>query len=245
MGVVLVLMGVLFGLAMDSEVFLVSRMREEFVHTRDAVRSITVGFTSSARVVTAAAIIMISVFAAFVPHSDMAVKPIALGLAVGVFVDAFLVRMTLVPAVLALLGGHAGRRLLRPDAGHGRDRIRELLRRHPPHGRARDHHRPTGGQGRAGGHREHADRLDGEAGDVLGAAASAGADHLGADRRLSGFGFPVVPQGQARLRCQISAAHEQDHLDRAVAAVKAGARVSNNLLRAYLAQQVGGRPWSN
>jgi RND superfamily putative drug exporter len=105
----ILLMGVLFGLAMDYEVFLVSRMREEYVHTRDAVRSITVGFTSSARVVTAAAVIMISVFAAFVPHSDMAVKPIALGLAVGVFVDAFLVRMTLVPAVLALLGDRAWR----------------------------------------------------------------------------------------------------------------------------------------
>ena len=103
----ILLMGVLFGLAMDYEVFLVSRMREEYVHTRDALRSVTVGFTSSARVVTAAAVIMISVFAAFVPHSDMAVKPIALGLAVGVFVDAFLVRMTLVPAVLALLGDRA------------------------------------------------------------------------------------------------------------------------------------------
>ncbi len=65
------------------------------------------GFTSSARVVTAAAIIMISVFAAFVPHGDSSVQPIAFGLAVGVFVDAFLVRMTLVPAVLALLGDRA------------------------------------------------------------------------------------------------------------------------------------------
>ncbi len=103
----ILLMGVLFGLAMDYEVFLVSRMREEYVHTGDARRAITVGFTSSARVVTAAAVIMISVFAAFVPHSDMSVKPIALGLAVGVFVDAFAVRMTLVPAVLALLGDRA------------------------------------------------------------------------------------------------------------------------------------------
>ena len=100
-------MGVLFGLAMDYEVFLVSRMREEFVHTGDPRRAITAGFTASARVVTAAAIIMISVFAAFIPHSDPTVKPIALGLAVGVFVDAFLVRMTLVPAVLALLGHRA------------------------------------------------------------------------------------------------------------------------------------------
>jgi RND superfamily putative drug exporter len=65
------------------------------------------GFTGSARVVTAAAIIMISVFAAFVPHGDASVQPIAFGLAVGVFVDAFLVRMTLVPAVMALMGDRA------------------------------------------------------------------------------------------------------------------------------------------
>ncbi len=103
----IILMGVLFGLAMDYEVFLVSRMREEYVHTRDARRAVTAGFTASARVVGAAAVIMISVFAAFVPHSDLSVKPVALGLAVGVFVDAFLVRMTLVPAVLTLLGDRA------------------------------------------------------------------------------------------------------------------------------------------
>ncbi|MBE7324773.1 MMPL family transporter [Nocardioides sp. Y6] len=103
----IVLMGVLFGLAMDYEVFLVSQMREEFVHTGDARRSVTTGFTASARVVTAAAVIMIAVFAAFVPHADPVVKPIAVGLAVGVFIDAFLVRMTLVPAVMALLGDRA------------------------------------------------------------------------------------------------------------------------------------------
>jgi RND superfamily putative drug exporter len=74
------------------------------VHDGDARRAVVTGFTASARVVAAAAIIMFSVFAAFVPHGDAIVKPIALGLAVGVFVDAFLVRMTLVPAVLALLG---------------------------------------------------------------------------------------------------------------------------------------------
>ena len=103
----IILMGVLFGLAMDYEVFLVSRMREDYVRTGDARRAVRTGFTSSARVVTAAAVIMISVFAAFVPNSDASLKPIALGLAVGVFVDAFLVRMTLVPAVLALLGERA------------------------------------------------------------------------------------------------------------------------------------------
>ena len=100
----IILMGVLFGLAMDYEVFLVSRMREDFVHTGDARRSVDTGFAASARVVTAAAIIMIGVFAAFVPEGDPIVKPMALGLTVGVLVDAFLVRMTLVPAVLALLG---------------------------------------------------------------------------------------------------------------------------------------------
>lgn len=103
----IILMGVLFGLAMDYEVFLVSRMREDYVHGGDARRAIQSGFVSSAKVVTAAAIIMISVFAAFVPEGDASIKPIALGLAVGVFVDAFIVRMTLVPAVLQLLGEKA------------------------------------------------------------------------------------------------------------------------------------------
>lgn len=113
----IILMGVLFGLAMDYEVFLVSRMREDYVHKRraqggigsrtmavDAVRS---GFSASARVVTAAAVIMFAVFAAFIPEGDTAIKPIALGLAVGIAIDAFLVRMTLVPAVMALLGDKA------------------------------------------------------------------------------------------------------------------------------------------
>lgn len=103
----IILMGVLFGLAMDYEVFLVSRMREDFVHSKLARRSIETGFLGSAKVVTAAAVIMFAVFAAFVPEGDTNIKPIALGLAVGVFVDAFIVRMTLVPAVLALLGERA------------------------------------------------------------------------------------------------------------------------------------------
>ncbi len=103
----IILMGVLFGLAMDYEVFLVSRMREDYVHGGNARRAIQSGFVSSAKVVTAAAIIMISVFAAFVPEGDSSIKPIALGLAVGVFVDAFIVRMTLVPAILHLLGDKA------------------------------------------------------------------------------------------------------------------------------------------
>ncbi|MFI8525046.1 MMPL family transporter [Promicromonospora sukumoe] len=103
----IVLMGILFGLAMDYEVFLVSRMREDYVHGGSAKHAISTGFQGSAKVVTAAAIIMIAVFVAFVPHGDMNLKPIALGLAVGVAVDAFVVRMVFVPAVLALLGEKA------------------------------------------------------------------------------------------------------------------------------------------
>ncbi|MEL7977441.1 efflux RND transporter permease subunit [Isoptericola sp. F-RaC21] len=103
----IILMGVLFGLAMDYEVFLVSRIREDYVHGGDARRAVRTGFLGSAKVVTAAAVIMFAVFVAFVPEGDMTLKPIALGLAVGVLVDAFVVRMTLVPAVLALLGDRA------------------------------------------------------------------------------------------------------------------------------------------
>lgn len=113
----IILMGVLFGLAMDYQVFLVSRMREDFVHTNrsragrgeraTAVAAVRSGFTASARVVTAAAVIMFAVFAAFVPEGDSSIKPIALGLAAGIAIDAFLVRMTLVPAVMALLGEKA------------------------------------------------------------------------------------------------------------------------------------------
>jgi len=113
----IILMGVLFGLAMDYEVFLVSRMREDYVHASRARRgradrataigAVRSGFTASARVVTAAAVIMFAVFAAFVPEGDSSIKPIALGLAVGIAVDAFLVRMTLVPAVMTLLGDKA------------------------------------------------------------------------------------------------------------------------------------------
>ena len=101
------LMAVLFGLAMDYEVFLVSRMREEFVHGAAPRESVVAGMRHAARVVVAAALIMFSVFASFVSIEDVTVKAIAFGLAVGVLVDAFVVRMTLVPAVLALLGRSA------------------------------------------------------------------------------------------------------------------------------------------
>jgi putative drug exporter of the RND superfamily len=101
------LMAVLFGLAMDYEVFLVSRMREEYVHGAEPREAVVTGARHAARVVVAAALIMFSVFASFVTIEDVIVKAIALGLAVGILVDAFLVRMTLVPAVLALLGRSA------------------------------------------------------------------------------------------------------------------------------------------
>lgn len=103
----LVTMGILFGLSMDYQVFLVSRMLEDYARTGRARRSVYTGFLGSAKVVTAAAIIMVSVFAAFVPDGDMNLKPIALGLAVGVAIDAFIVRMGLVPAVMVLLGDKA------------------------------------------------------------------------------------------------------------------------------------------
>jgi uncharacterized membrane protein YdfJ with MMPL/SSD domain len=103
----ILLIGILFGLAMDYEVFLVSRMREAFVRTRDARQSIITGFTQSGRVVTAAALIMFGVFGAFVLSDDPITKSIGVSLAVGVLADAFIVRMTLVPAVMALLGDRA------------------------------------------------------------------------------------------------------------------------------------------
>lgn len=103
----IILMGILFGLAMDYEVFLVSGMREAYVHGANARDAIKAGFASSARVVSAAAIIMFSVFAAFVPAGEPIIKSIALALASGIFVDAFLVRMSLVPAIMQMLGDKA------------------------------------------------------------------------------------------------------------------------------------------
>ncbi len=100
-------MGVLFGLAMDYEMFLVSAMREEFVLTGDPKEAVVGGFKASSKVVTAAAMIMTSVFIAFIPGGSATIQPIAFGLAVGVAVDAFVVRMTFVPAVLTLLGRRA------------------------------------------------------------------------------------------------------------------------------------------
>ncbi|MEO3785798.1 MMPL family transporter [Actinocorallia sp. B10E7] len=101
------MVGVVFGLAMDYEVFLVTRMREAHVHGESPEQSVITGFQHGARVVTAAAIIMISVFAGFIGMDDAMVKMIGFGLAIAVFLDAFVVRMAIVPAVLALLGKSA------------------------------------------------------------------------------------------------------------------------------------------
>ncbi|MFI1049705.1 MMPL family transporter [Streptomyces griseoruber] len=100
----ILLIGVVFGLAMDYEVFLVSRMREEHVHGAGPTQAIVRGFRHSGRVVTAAAVIMVSVFSGFLLDDAALIKSIGLGLAAAVFFDAFVVRMTIVPAVMALLG---------------------------------------------------------------------------------------------------------------------------------------------
>ncbi|MFF5921792.1 MMPL family transporter [Streptomyces flavochromogenes] len=101
------MVGVVFGLAMDYEVFLVTRMREAYVHGERPGEAIVTGFKHSARVVTAAAVIMIAVFSGFIGMTDQMIKMIGFGLAVAVLFDAFVVRMAIVPAVLALLGHKA------------------------------------------------------------------------------------------------------------------------------------------
>jgi RND superfamily putative drug exporter len=107
----ILLIGVLFGLAMDYEVFLVSGMRESFVHSEQdsaaAKRAVRQGFSHASRVVVAAAIIMTSVFLGFILAPDTIIASIGFALGVGVLVDAFLVRMTLVPAAMTLLAGRA------------------------------------------------------------------------------------------------------------------------------------------
>jgi RND superfamily putative drug exporter len=100
----IILIAVLFGLAMDYEVFMVSRIREAYLQTHDPTRAVTQGGRKAFRIVTAAALIMFSVFASFIKTPDATLKTIAFGLGIGVLIDAFLIRMTLVPAVLALLG---------------------------------------------------------------------------------------------------------------------------------------------
>jgi len=101
------LVGIVFGLAMDYEVFLVSRMREAYVHGDGPGEAIVSGFRHSARVVVAAALIMMAVFSGFIGAGASMIKMIGFGLAVAVLFDAFVVRMAIVPAVLSLLGNKA------------------------------------------------------------------------------------------------------------------------------------------
>ncbi|MGW5862898.1 MMPL family transporter [Streptomyces sp. NPDC055239] len=98
------MVGIVFGLAMDYEVFLVARMREAYVHGDRPGQAVVSGFRYSARVVVAAALIMMAVFSGFIGAGESMIKTIGFGLAVAVLFDAFVVRMALVPAVLALLG---------------------------------------------------------------------------------------------------------------------------------------------
>jgi RND superfamily putative drug exporter len=101
----LMMFAILFGLSMDYEVFLLSRVREQYVDTGDSHTSVVDGLSSTARVITSAALIMISVFGAFILGDDPIVKMFGVGLSVAVFLDAALVRMVLVPATMSLLGG--------------------------------------------------------------------------------------------------------------------------------------------
>jgi RND superfamily putative drug exporter len=101
------LVGIVFGLAMDYQVFLVTRMREAYVHGDRPGQAVVTGFRYSARVVVAAALIMMAVFSGFIGAGESMIKMIGFGLAVAVLFDAFVVRMAFVPAVLALLGNAA------------------------------------------------------------------------------------------------------------------------------------------
>ncbi|MEU4603825.1 MMPL family transporter [Kribbella sp. NPDC023972] len=126
------LIGVVFGLAMDYQIFLVTRMREEHVHGAEPRAAVVDGFTHGARVVTAAAVIMTAVFSGFILSSQTLIREMGFGLALAVAIDAFVVRMTLVPAVMALLGRSAWylprwlNRLL-PDVDVEGDSLRQHL----------------------------------------------------------------------------------------------------------------------
>jgi RND superfamily putative drug exporter len=95
---------ILFGLSMDYEVFLLSRVREEFLRTGDSKASVVAGLSSTARVITSAALIMVAVFLGFALDPAVAIKMIGIGLATAIALDATLVRLVLVPATMTLLG---------------------------------------------------------------------------------------------------------------------------------------------
>lgn len=99
--------GILYGLAMDYQVFLVSSMRESYVHGHRGAASVNHGYNQASRVVVAAAVIMVSVFAGFVLSPDIMIKQIGFALAIGILIDAFIIRMALVPAAMAIFGDKA------------------------------------------------------------------------------------------------------------------------------------------
>jgi putative drug exporter of the RND superfamily len=101
------LFAIVFGLSMDYEVFLMSRIHEEWEHRKDATEAVTRGLALTGRVITAAAAIMVTVFAAFMLGEDRVLKLFGLGLAAAVFIDAVIIRSVLVPAVMQLLGARA------------------------------------------------------------------------------------------------------------------------------------------
>jgi len=103
----MIVLSILFGLSMDYEVFLASRIREEYVRGGDAKKAVTTGLTNVGRVIAAAAVIMGVVFWAFVLTDDRTIKSFGVGLGVAILVDALLVRMLLVPALLHLFGRRA------------------------------------------------------------------------------------------------------------------------------------------
>ena len=98
---------IVFGLSMDYEVFLLSRVHEAWLDTRDAHRSVAIGIGATAKVITTAAAVMVVVFTSFVLNSNPTVKMLAIGMAFAVLIDASLVRMALVPSIMSLLGEHA------------------------------------------------------------------------------------------------------------------------------------------
>ncbi|MFZ1360616.1 MAG: MMPL family transporter [Candidatus Saccharimonadales bacterium] len=103
----IIAIGILFGLAMDYEFFLVSSMHEAYQRSHNAKEAVVSGFALGSKVVTAAGVIMVTVFAGFVSNHDATIQSIGFGLAFGILIDAFIVRMTIVPAVMTLLGKSA------------------------------------------------------------------------------------------------------------------------------------------
>jgi RND superfamily putative drug exporter len=101
----MMMFAIVFGLSLDYEVFLLSRVKEVWDVTGDHPQAVARGLASTARVITCAALIMASVFAAFVTSSSVVIKMIALGLACSIVIDATVVRLLLVPAIMNLLGG--------------------------------------------------------------------------------------------------------------------------------------------